>query len=252
MGQAALTWRDEWRDFVAFCFRPRFAPRCRRVQPHAGWLLDWLPGMSWQRMLAWAGILWVINLFLFGPLVVSVAQQAGATHRVDPHNLPWLLALIWAPLVEEMLFRFGLRRPGIALWLVPLMVLALWQGPGFFQAAIFLVGAWLVMRATRQTHVPGPSARVWLRLYRYYFGWVLHLSVLAFAFLHIHNFTATDLSWWMYPVLVLPQWFTGLVLAWLRVMRGIGAAILLHALFNAGPLMLAWLLLQAIPQPVPG
>ena len=45
-------------------------------------------------------------------------------------------------------------------------------------------------------------------------------------------------------VLVLPQWVTGQVLAWMRVERGIGAAMLLHALFNAGPLAVVWVGLQ--------
>ena len=31
---------------------------------------------------------------------------------------------------------------------------------------------------------------------------------------------------------------TGLVLAWLRVRRGIGASIVLHAIFNGGPVLL--------------
>lgn len=235
------TWVSEWRDFLNFCLRPRLGPRCRRVSPGPGWLLDWLPSIGIGRLLSWAAILWGINLFLFGPLVVSVANQAGATHRVDPENLPWLLALVWAPLVEEMLFRYGLRRPVLALWLVPFFVLALWLGVGVAQSMMFLVAALLIYRLTRQGRVPSQQWLPWLRLYRNWFGWIFHLSVAAFAALHIFNFSITSIAWWMYPILVLPQWFTGLVLAWIRVNRGIGAAIILHALFNFGPLMAAWL-----------
>lgn len=39
-------------------------------------------------------------------------------------------------------------------------------------------------------------------------------------------------------MLVLPQCMTGLVLAWLRVRRGMGASIVLHAIFNGGPVLL--------------
>ena len=73
----------------------------------------------------------------------------------------------------------------------------------------------------------------------------MHLSVLAFAGLHIHNYEFVELPWWMMLVLVLPQWVTGLALCWIRVQRGIGSAILVHAFFNAGPLAVAWLALQA-------
>lgn len=239
-----LSWVGEWRDFLVFCLRPRLGRRCRQVSPTPGWLLDWLPSIGIGRLLSWAAILWGINLFLFGPLVVGVANQAGATHRVDPENLPWLLALVWAPLVEEMLFRYGLRRPVLALWLVPFLVMALWLGVGVAQSMMFLVAALLIYRVTRQTRVPSQQWLPWLRLYRRWFGWIFHLSVAAFASLHIYNFSITSIEWWMYPILVLPQWFTGLVLGWIRVNRGIGSAIILHALFNFGPLMAAWLTLS--------
>jgi len=45
--------------------------------------------------------------------------------------------------------------------------------------------------------------------------------------------------------LVTPQWLTGLVLGWMRVQRGVVAAMILHALFNLGPLTVAWLALKA-------
>lgn len=46
---------------------------------------------------------------------------------------------------------------------------------------------------------------------------------------------------------MLPQWLTGLVLGWMRVRRGIAASIALHALFNAGPMVMIWLLLKLVP-----
>ena len=81
-----------------------------------------------------------------------------------------------------------------------------------------------------------------MRTYRAWFPWVFHAVTLAFAGLHIKNYIFTDVSWWMLPIMVLPQWFSGLVLGWIRVSRGIGAAILLHAVFNLGPLLMAWAL----------
>jgi hypothetical protein len=238
-----LSWLDEWRDFVGFLRRPRFAPRCRQVRPQTAWLLDWLPGIGFGRLLAWAAILWVINLFVFGPIVIGVAQKAGATHAVDPANLPWLLALLWAPIVEEILFRYGLRRPAIALWLVPVMILALWIGPGVAQTVMFVLTAVALYRATSHNPMPGVRARIWLRWYRRWFWLIFHASVLLFAALHLYNFTFASVQWWMLVALMLPQWFTGLVLGWIRVMRGIGAAILLHAAFNFGPLMAAWIMM---------
>ncbi|MCH4586399.1 CPBP family glutamic-type intramembrane protease, partial [Achromobacter xylosoxidans] len=48
-------------------------------------------------------------------------------------------------------------------------------------------------------------------------------------------------------LLVLPQWVTGLVLGWIRIRRGIGAAIALHAMFNAGPILLIWAVMRWAP-----
>lgn len=239
-----LTWLDEWHDFWGFVRKPRLGRRCRRVSPQPSWVLDWLPGIGLLRLLGWAGILWGINIFLFGPIVIGISKQAGATHAVDPTDLPWLMALVWAPLFEEMLFRYGLRRPGIALWLVPLMVLAIWLKPGIGQSLIFALAIVAIYRVTSANFMPSVRARYWLKLYRRWFWLVFHLSVLTFASLHLFNFSFTSAQWWMLPALVLPQWFTGLVLGWIRVMRGIGAAILLHALFNLGPLAAAWLAMR--------
>jgi membrane protease YdiL (CAAX protease family) len=37
------------------------------------------------------------------------------------------------------------------------------------------------------------------------------------------------------------------VLGWMRVRRGIGAAILLHSAFNAGPILMIWIIMRWVP-----
>ena len=83
----------------------------------------------------------------------------------------------------------------------------------------------------------------WRRQYLMHFGRVYHLSAIAFAVVHLNNFVLADTAYWMLPLLVLPQWATGLVLGWIRVRRGIGASVALHAIFNAGPMLLIMLVL---------
>lgn len=201
-----------------------------------------MPQIQPGRLLAWAATLWLVNLLVLGPIVVAVAGMSGATHRIDVHNIPWVLAIVWAPLIEEMVFRYGLRRPLQAIWLVPILIPGLLFGmsadAGWWVALGLLLCWWACMNDQP------PTRRVYhaLRMYRAWFPWVFHAVTLGFAGLHIKNFIFTDFSWWMLPVLVLPQWFSGLVLGWIRVSRGIGAAILLHAVFNLGPLLIAWTL----------
>src|SRR5690606_39748713 len=79
------------------------------------------------------------------------------------------------------------------------------------------------------------------------YPWLFHLSAIAFGAVHLYNFRLYEMPLSLMPLLVLPQWFTGLVLGWMRVRRGMGASILLHGLFNAGPLLIVWLILRLAP-----
>ncbi|MBV6272897.1 CPBP family intramembrane metalloprotease [Alcaligenaceae bacterium CGII-47] len=238
-------WR-EFTDFMRFVWRPRPGPRLPGRHARPGVLEDFLPRLSAWRLLQWALLLWVINLFIFGPLAVSVAQAGGAQHRLNLHSLPWLQALIWAPIVEEMAFRFCLRRVAMLWWFVPLMVIILVFGPGVATILLLMIALYLcwmplwVASAYRLTW----AQRV--RVRRYY-PWLYHLSAIAFAAVHLYNFRLHEMPWLLMPFLVLPQWATGLVLGWIRVRRGIGASILLHSIFNAGPLLVVLLILNFAP-----
>ena len=238
--------RDEFRQFLTFIRRPSLVRRVPRGLTVTGWLGDWWPDIRLPRLLAWAATLWVLNILLLGPLVLAVFELSGATHRINVNDLPWLQAILWAPLVEEMLFRFSLRRPVMALGLVPVMTIVLLNGLAWWASsllALTVLGVWWFSAHTR---VPSANGYKWLRRYRAVFTWVVHLSVVAFAALHIKNFVFDEMAWWMMVVLVAPQWVTGLVLSWIRVHRGIGATMLLHGIFNAGPLSVAWVALQLL------
>jgi membrane protease YdiL (CAAX protease family) len=239
-----LSFRQEFADFWRFLKRPDLR-RLPGRRAGSGLGSDWWPGVPLGRVLAWAAVLWLLNFILLGPLAVLVATSAGASHRMDPATLPWFTAVIWAPFVEEMLFRYGLRRPRQALWLCPAMLPPLlWgaQGWTFAWLAGVLALACLPLRAGRQKRCGWRMD--WRRYYRWKFPLVFHLSALTFAAVHLHNFRLADMAYWMLPLLVLPQWSAGLVIGWMRVRRGIGAAILLHGLFNAGPLLIITLVLS--------
>ena len=241
--------RDEIRDLLSFIRRPRVGPRPYGRRPGDGFWTDWFPALSITRLLQWALLMWTINLLFLGPIAVMAAGMGGATHRLNLENIPWLAALLWAPVAEELVFRYGLRRLKHLWWLLPLAVAAMLNGPGLAGGMLlagFLALCWLPYGAGRPTArrpLPWTLRRAYLRL----FPWVFHLSSLAFSAVHLYNFNLAQTPIWLLPLLVLPQWVTGMVLGWLRVRRGIGAAILLHAIFNGGPLLLVWLVLQAAP-----
>lgn len=233
----------EFRDFWQFVRAPRLGPR---LPGRRGHLLraELFDGTQWSVLLRWAAVLWGINLVFLGPLAALVASGAGAQRQFDWSFIPWFHVLIWAPFIEEMLFRLGLRA--LRLWLILLPMLML----GFLYAqsplVIILTVTVVVMVVWGVRHRPLPPLP-WAvrRAWQQNFGTLFYASTVLFAALHWLNFDLQGVPLWAWPLLVLPQFASGLVMGWLRVRHGMGSAILLHALFNAGPLLVLALWLGA-------
>lgn len=244
------SFRAEFRDLLSFIRRPAVAPRPGGRRAGNGFWLDWFPPLKVSRLLQWALLLWMVNMLFLGPIAVMAAGLGGATHRLNLQNIPWLTALLWAPMVEELVFRYGLRRLKHLWWLLPAAVAAMLSGPGIaggLLLAAFLLLCWLPHAGERPA-AQRPLPWRFRRAYLARFPWVFHLSSLTFSAVHLYNFNLAQTPLWLLPLLVLPQWVTGMVLGWLRVRQGIGAAILLHAIFNGGPLLLVWLVLRMAPE----
>ncbi len=239
-----LRFRHELWAFLRYVRRPCLSPRFGRERLGSGLAADWRRQYSFSRLLGWAGFLWLVNLFALGPLAIAAAGSGGAAHRMDVDNIPWMAALLWAPIVEEMLFRHGLRRPVQMLWTVPLVGVALFLGPGWWTGLLVALAILLSIWQGRRNTPPRRCWRPVLRGYVWAFPVVFHLCTLAFAGLHLANFSLNDTPYWLMPLLVLPQLMTGLVLGWVRVRAGVVDAMLLHGFFNAGPLLLVYLIIS--------
>ncbi|MFA5665065.1 type II CAAX prenyl endopeptidase Rce1 family protein [Castellaniella sp.] len=247
------TMGQEIADFLRFVRRPGLGPRTGARPAGSCLPVDFALGAPWWRILHWAILLWTLNIFVFAPLALSAATALGAEHRLNIHQLPWLTAMVWAPIVEELTFRYALRRPAMVWWFVPLMVAVLVQGPAPASALLGCAALLLILapRWYRSGHRWQGGWRLsWAarRRYRRWFPVLFHAAAIAFAAVHLFNFRLSTISWVVLPLLVLPQWVTGLVLGWLRVRRGVGAAIGLHAVFNGGPLLLIALVLYFFPE----
>ena len=91
--------RTEIADFWHFVRHPHPLSRLPGRHPGNGLVADWWPGVGLGRILAWTAVLWAVNLFALGPLAVAAAGLGGVKHRLDLTNIPWLTAVLWAPLV---------------------------------------------------------------------------------------------------------------------------------------------------------
>ncbi len=221
---------EVWQGFFAFLGRPVLPERVQGV------------GFSGLGSVA---RLFALDLLLMTLLLGGIAGLAALGIELPQHALeqlalgPELLVfiLIGAPVAEEILFRGWLSgRPGHVFALLALIAggaiafvaaksLAAPESGFAALAVVALAAAGAVLSlwfGRRRTAWPWFQRR---------FRWFYFASALAFAGIHLFNFgqgaSAATLP------LVLPQFVLGLILGYIRVIHGLWASVLLHALHNA-------------------
>lgn len=219
-----------WRNFFGFLRRPTLPGRARGIRA-AG--------------LGAIARLFPLDLLLMALLIGGFAMLTVFGIELPKHALeglelgPALIAfmLIGAPIGEEILFRGWLSgRPGHVF-----AVLALAAGAGI----AFLAAGSLAAPASSLAAfaVAAPTAAVivaclWLgrrkpawAWFQRRFRWFYSASALAFAGIHLFNFGEGSAAA-LLP-LTFPQFVLGLILGYIRVIHGLWASILLHALHNS-------------------
>ncbi len=229
----------ELADFARFVYRPtlrRLRPRTPGTARYAEW---WGSLDTWQ-LLRWATLLWVINIGVLGPIAVSAVGASGSEHRLSFENLQWTRVLLLAPLLEESMFRYVLRQPIAGISISAMLLTGYLTG---VVSSYIMLGMLLFLGALFFVWPPQFSFTA-RRSYRRFFPWMFHASAVGFALLHLANFQVGQASMAIMLLMVLPQYVTGLVLGWIRVRQGFGACLVLHGLFNAGPMVLLSIVVQ--------
>ena len=124
--------------------------------------------------------------------------------------LVFVFAVFLGPILEEFVFRFGLRYNKF----VPLVV---WN---------------YIKSANSDQSAEEAESRGRLKWNRY-FPALFYSSSLVFAFIHIFNFGLSGWAFIFTPILVLPQFITGFLCGYLRVKFNFAYSMLLH-IFNNG------------------
>ncbi|MES2530929.1 MAG: CPBP family glutamic-type intramembrane protease [Pseudomonadota bacterium] len=202
------------------------------------------PRLLWSR---WA---MVVALMFAGALTVNVVTErlgfarqmiymGAASNGVGWRD--WIMACLLAPVMEELIFRSGLRYALMAIltvWGVALLFAwnSAWRGP--------LLGVWVVLsvvallpllkRRRRKKLLP----RIDRILVRHRVLWV-HLSTVAFAAIHLFNWRGMSGLPVGAVALVMPQLLVGYGLAYLCIRMGLRWSMLAHAAFNGFALGLA-------------
>jgi membrane protease YdiL (CAAX protease family) len=215
-----------WRRFGGFLRRPELPDRATGIRAAV------LPAL---------GKLLGLDVLLMAVLIALAATAATLGLEMPEHLLdeleltPWLIAfmLVGAPIGEELVFRGWLSgRPGhVGAFLVLVatglaFVLIGLINPSRLNVVVPIAGVVLaiVVLWRKRGRPPMP-------FFRRHFGWFYLLSTLAFASVHLTNFTeGTALI--LLP-LTLPQLLLGLILGYARVQFGLWASVLLHMAHNS-------------------
>jgi membrane protease YdiL (CAAX protease family) len=215
-----------WTQFGAFVRHPVLPERASGVRLAA------LPVL---------GKLFALDLLLMGVLI-GIAAGASALGLEMPEHLldqlelttPLILfILVAAPLGEELIFRGWLSgRPGHVGAFVTLLAAAVGVTAGrmlglplvglAFLGAGAVVAIYLLWRKRGRPPMP---------FFARHFRWFYLGSALAFASIHLTNFTEGN-ALILLP-LTLPQFLLGLILGYTRIQFGLWASVLFHAAHNS-------------------
>ena len=215
---------------LAFLTRPRLPERASG------------PGIA---VLREVGRLYLLDIAIMAVLAVVALLVVTVGFDLPANQLEGLefdaetiaLIVIGAPVFEELAFRSWLSgRPG--------HILALIVVAGGLIAAITFddTRPIVAMVLAFASLIAGAMLLYWGRLrgpMRWFaaaFPVIFYLATLAFALVHLFNYTEGAL--YVLLPLVVPQFVAGALFGYARVQYGLWAAILLHALHNGGAVLL--------------
>lgn len=209
-----------WRDFALFLRRPAWNGP---VGLRAGWGIA--AAMLGLNLLGLAVLLLVLPLWQH---LTGIEGPSAFEGIPIEYLLP--AVVLAAPIGEEILFRGWLSGRPRALWLLGCVLVAVLMlvilPVGSAQAGVAVLGlllsalvGWLVLR---KRAAPGWIASAFPALF--------FIAATLFALVHVFNYSAPGL---LHLPMVLPQFWAGLTLGYVRTRVGLPAAMLVHGASNA-------------------
>ncbi len=209
--------------------------------------------------LAYVSLLFVAAFFtnilavgLVNLTIVNLEDIGNVFDQMDYGFLPMFgLAVIVAPVIEELIFRLPLKFKTPLSILIGLIVAgfigffiytkALSDAFFIFPTVIFVAIVYFLNEST-------PPSEDSETLIDRYFPFFFYLVAMTFAYIHIYNYDSSQFSTWMIPFIVIPQFVLALFLGFVRIRIGLWASIYMHALNNFIPLILFFSLKDMVVQ----
>jgi membrane protease YdiL (CAAX protease family) len=217
----------ELRDFGRFMAQPRRAkgpPSSRKDQINRAIFFA----------LAW----FVVSLPLAGML--NVLEEAAGIRYMAPRLTRDVLEGVFVigvvgPVLEELVYRAGLRVPVFCLILVPAVAVAT-VAPSMTGAALCgftALALWTIAVVARRR--AGQSARAKTRLAKEFirsYPKIFHLNCYMFAIAHASTYQFAGMQAPVIFILVFPLAIGAAVMGYLRIRDGLASSMFVHCLYN--------------------
>jgi membrane protease YdiL (CAAX protease family) len=194
----------------------------------------------------WRDLLWLLILdLLFAGLVMGtyyiLAHFRIIKEYVEEIDLlkkygfiaSLFIACIFAPIVEEFLFRWHLRKKYLPIYFVCFtfaLVSSYFINSSYLTWSISIF--FLLLALVVQAYFKRMDIRKRLIFQQRSFAYLFYYSAIIFGLIHLTNIKGLTLSDPVFIIFVISQAFTGLSLGYLRIKYGLLYAILLHCFFN--------------------
>lgn len=227
------------KDFIAFVRKPtRGHPRSAGAETRARDILTLLAVNA------------VFTLLVCLPMLLILHGTIGLNSRPHRGGAVGLVfdALLFAPVLEELMFRAGLRSARWALFGMPLMGALCTSN---WKIILFIAGLtvtiWLIGRVqSLRLSAEARTMRGWKhgRAFIRHYALVVWISAAMFGGIHLANFVADAGLGWKSVFLVLAvmsQCMGGMVFSYLRLRHDLGSSMAAHFAWNACTVWLSFI-----------
>ena len=193
----------------------------------------------WSRIALFFTLMLLMDIVFVLTIGLALDKWTTLDYVPDLDGLEFfVIAVLIAPLLEELIFRAGLRVPIYSLYIGPVLITLVggttpWQLCLVFIATILMLafGAHLYIQQRKRER--GMQTNFFVaRQYLQHYPKVFWLYACGFSLVHIVNYGINDASGLLVVFAVIPQFIAGALWGYIRLRDGLMSSIALHALAN--------------------
>jgi len=234
-------------DMIRYFRRPEFTDRQAALTPTEAVAILGLVCLTFLTLIPIS----LMQALFFALIGIDAPKPSDGFEAMSKSSRFVLIAVVFAPLIEEVLFRswLGFRRgvllvmPALLLVLTGLALVNKTDPSALTQLSVMIAFAAAALYGWKW-YVLKPSVAEQNRALRQVFPLIFWGTALLFGAMHAANF-APGFPIWAMPVVVLPLIFVGAVFGFIRMRFGFLIGILFHSGYNALVVTISSLLMFA-------